>query len=945
MRPLTIRRPRGELARPEPGDEFVSAADFAELRAQLQEALETIEAIRAGDVDALVIGPPGEERLYTLTSADRTYRLLVDGMNEGAATVSSSGVILYANARLGDMVGRVPTRLVGTDALELARGADRAALARLLDSGGDDRATADLELATADGGRLPVLVSVSRVDLDGTLVRVVVATDVAGVREAEREVIEAHHNLQRSEALLRETQAVAHVGGWELDVLDDRLRWTDETYRIHETSPAEYTPTVPSAIGFYAPESIPRISAAVRDAIEHGTPYDLELELITARGRRIWVRATCTATVDAQGRTTKLAGAFQDISERRAADAALRESEERFRSVVEGSPDAMVLTGLDDLRIRDVNPAGCALLGCPDDELIGKHISEVVPPADQAAQAGRVDALRAGRFMRTEVRMLRPHGAPFDAEIAHVVLADGRILSTIRDISDRKRAEAERTHLLAAIEHAPDPLMLVGLDGRIVYANHALEEVSGHARVALTGSLPAIFGGPGHTSLPPEVWQGILAGRPWTGEIPALRSDGGTFTLEWTIAPVSDEAGTALGYIASARDRSVEKALQAQLAQSQRLEAVGELAGGIAHDFNNLLTAIRGYAQLIQRGLGADDPARADVEQVIDAADRAAALTRGLLAFSRRQVLAPRVLDPAEVVEGIAPLLRQLLGAHIELSTAVTPGGGHVRVDPSQLEQVIVNLAVNARDAMPEGGQLMVELRDVELDAAYVATHPEATVGPHVLLAVSDTGIGMDAATQARIFEPFFTTKETGRGTGMGLATVYGIVKQSGGSIYVYSEPGHGTTFRVYFPRVAGRPGPAAAEPIAVRPSAAGSETILLVEDEAAVRGFARRTLEAQGYTVLEAGSGAEALALAAARAGIIDLLVTDVVMPGLQGHRLAEQLTVVRPGLRVLYVSGFTENSVIHHGVAAEGIAFLAKPFSADALGQAVRAALDRPA
>ena len=945
MRPAAGRRSRAELGRPAPGDEFVSAAEFAVLRAQLQEALETIDAIRAGDVDALVIGPPGEERLYTLTSADRTYRLLVDGMNEGAATVSSSGVILYGNARLGAMVGRAPAMLAGTDALELTRGADRATLARLLESGGDEPATADLELATADGGRLPVLVSVSCVDLDGARVRVVVATDISVVREAEREVMDAHQGLQRSEALLRETQAVAHVGGWELDVLDDRLRWTDETYVIHETSPAEYSPTVPSAIAFYAPESVPRISAAVRDAIEHGTPYDLELELITAKGRRIWVRATCTATVDALGRTTRLAGAVQDISERRAADAALRESEERFRTVVEGSPDAMFLTGLDDLRIRAVNPAACALLGCTADELIGKHISELVPPVDEATQARRADALRAGHLVRSEVRMLRPHGPPFDAEIAHVVLPDGRILTTVRDISDRKRAEAERTRLLAAIEHAPDPLLLVDPDGRIVYANRALEVVSGYERAELAGRLTQIFGGPGHTSLPAEVWQGILAGRPWAGEIPALRADGKTYTLEWTIAEVHDDAGAPLGFIASARDRSVEKALQAQLAQSQRLEAVGELAGGIAHDFNNLLTAIRGYAQLIQRGLGADDPARADAEQVIGAADRAAALTRGLLAFSRRQVLAPRIVDPAEVVDGIAPLLRQLLGAHIELSTAVTPGGGHVSVDPSQLEQVIVNLTVNARDAMPEGGQLMVELTDVELDAAYVATHPEATVGPHVQLAVSDTGIGMDSATQARIFEPFFTTKETGRGTGMGLATVYGIVKQSGGSIYVYSEPGHGTTFRVYFPRVAGTAAPAVAEPIEPRPSAAGSETMLLVEDDAAVRGFARRTLEAQGYEVLEAGSGAEALALADAHAGMIDLLVTDVVMPGLQGHRLAEQLRAARPGLRVLYVSGFTENSVIHRGVAAEGIAFLAKPFSAEALGRAVRAALDRPA
>jgi two-component system cell cycle sensor histidine kinase/response regulator CckA len=547
------------------------------------------------------------------------------------------------------------------------------------------------ELRCTDGAAIPVELSAKMLP-DGRFLHT--ARDIR-----ERKTVEAA--LRRTNELVNTTEATAHVGGWEVDVLHDTLFWTAETYHLHDTSPAEYSPNVATAIGFYAPESVPAITAAVQDAIERGTPYDLELELITATGRRISVRTTGAATIE-QGRTVKIGGAFQDITQR--------------------------------------------------------------------------------------------------------------------------------------------------------------------------------------------------------------------------------------------------KLLEDQLRQAQRLEAVGQLAGGIAHDFNNLLTAIRGYAELVRRNLPTgDEKNRADIDQVIGAADRAGGLIRQLLAFSRRQVLQPQVLDPAQVVDGLTPLLRRLLGEHVELTTPVAPDLGHIKVDPSQLEQVVVNLAVNAADAMPDGGKLTIELSNVELNAAYVAAHVEAVPGPYVLLAVSDTGTGMDAETRARAFEPFFTTKEVGKGTGMGLATVYGIVKQSGGSLYVYSEPGHGTTFRIYLPRVAQEPSGAVPEALATRPSSSGTEIILLVEDEPAVRSFARRTLEEQGYTVLEAAGGAEALAIAASHAGPIALLLTDVVMPGLQGHQLAEQLTTARPELRVLYISGFTENSVIHHGVPDHGVAFLAKPFGADALAGAVRAALDR--
>ncbi len=418
------------------------------------------------------------------------------------------------------------------------------------------------------------------------------------------------------------------------------------------------------------------------------------------------------------------------------------------------------------------------------------------------------------------------------------------------------------------------------------------------------------------------------------------RKDGSTYPVEVRLRYVASEEPPV--FVTIAQDITERRALESQLLQAQKMEAIGQLAGGIAHDFNNVLTAIRGYAEFARRGLEEDASRRNDLDEVVANTDRAALLVRQLLAFGRRQMLSPRVIDPVVVVEGVASLLRRLLGEHIELTTHAAHRSAQVKADPSQLEQVIVNLAVNARDAMPDGGRLTIELTDVELGPGYPATHLDAIPGPYVLLTVSDTGVGMDAETRAHMFEPFFTTKEPGKGTGMGLATVYGIVKQSGGFIYVYSEPGRGSTFKIYLPRVMEEPAVMLADAAAARPSLSGAETILLVEDDPAVRGLARRTLEEQGYTVLEAAGGAEALAIAASHVGPIALLVTDVVMPGLQGHQLAEQLTAARPDLRVLYVSGFTENSVIHHGVPEQGVAFLSKPFSADALGGAVRRVLD---
>jgi two-component system, cell cycle sensor histidine kinase and response regulator CckA len=436
------------------------------------------------------------------------------------------------------------------------------------------------------------------------------------------------------------------------------------------------------------------------------------------------------------------------------------------------------------------------------------------------------------------------------------------------------------------------------------------------------------------------VERAVKSGEPWHMDLEIVRPDGAHGWVVSNGIAEPDETGAPIRIHGTMQDVTEQRRLEALLRQAQRLEAVGQLAGGIAHDFNNILTAVRGYTELVRDELDPADPHAADLDHALSAAERAAELVRQLLAFSRRQVLQPRVLDPAEVVDELVPLLRRLLGEGVELTAEAAPDLGRILVDPGQLGQVIINLAVNGRDAMPRGGMLKIEAMNAELDAAYAATHPDATPGNHVVIAVSDSGHGMDAQTQARAFEPFFTTKGPDKGTGMGLATVYGIVRQSGGSIYLYSEPGRGTTFKLYFPRTYERSEVSADLRTEGASRRANTETILLVEDDAEVRGYARRVLETAGFTVLEAATGPDAIGLA--QSATVNLLLTDAVLPGMHGAELAERLVAERPGLRVLYVSGFTENSVIQHGVVAAGVHFLPKPYHAEDLVAGARDALD---
>ena len=405
--------------------------------------------------------------------------------------------------------------------------------------------------------------------------------------------------------------------------------------------------------------------------------------------------------------------------------------------------------------------------------------------------------------------------------------------------------------------------------------------------------------------------------------------------------PLRHPDGTVQGSVVALRDITERRQLEKQLFLAQKLEAVGRLTGGIAHDFNNLLGVVTGFSDLVLERLEPGSALRPRIEQIKKAGERGISLTRQLLAFGRQQVLEPRVLCLNDIVGDTTKMLQQLLGEDIEITTLLAADLGSVKADPSQLEQVLMNLAVNARDAMPTGGKLTIETGNVFLDDAYVQRHVVAQAGPYVLLAVSDTGVGMDPETQARIFEPFFTTKEKGKGTGLGLSTVYGIVKQSGGYIWVYSELEKGTAFKVYLPSI-GKAAEEVRAKLARATAPGGSETILLLEDEASLRELIQEWLAEMGYKVLEAKGGAEALEISKSHTGPIHLLLTDVVMPGMSGRELAERLAPARHEMKVLFISGYTNNAIVHHGVLKAGVAFLQKPFTRDVLAQKIRETLD---
>lgn len=513
------------------------------------------------------------------------------------------------------------------------------------------------------------------------------------------------------------------------------------------------------------------------------------------------------------------------------------------------------------------------------------------------------------------------------------------------EINQHKRVDEERRQLSAAIEQTAESIVITDTQGTILYVNPAFEHITGYRRAEVVGQTPQILqNDQQNPAVYFELWSTIKAGGVWKGRLNNKKKDGSACTLDCTISPVRDKNGVIVNYVQVERDITRELQLEEQYRQAQKMEAIGRLAGGVAHDFNNLLTVINGFTEIIQTQLAPDHPVQEHISTILYSTRNATDLIRQLLAFSRQQVMAPKILSPNTIIANLDKMLGRLMGEDIVLKTHLAPSIWPIKVDPTQVEQVIFNLAVNALDAMPEGGQLTLETAKVLLDEGYSADHLGVQPGEYVLLAVSDTGTGMSEEVQAHIFEPFFTTKEAGKGTGLGLATVFGIVQQHGGYIRVYSELEHGTTFKIYWPRAKEA---LAATPEQSRHRAAdlprGTETILLVEDEPKVKDLADRLLCRQGYTVLTAANGEEAIQLAKEYSAQIHLLLTDVVMPGINGKALADQFKRIRPQIKTLFSSGYADKAILHQGLLEADVDFIQKPYSMLELSQKVRSVLDR--
>ncbi len=637
---------------------------------------------------------------------------------------------------------------------------------------------------------------------------------------------------------------------------------------------------------------------------------------------------------------------FEPEREKAAGNFRQSDDERQYRSIFENALEG-IFRSTPDGRFLIANPSLANMLGYSSPEEILAEIRQIahelfVNPEERKQflrQLRDYDKVRGFEFESRRKDggriWLSIYSQAFRDSCERLIYYEGYV----EDITERRRMDESLRRTLAwqeaLFQGSRDAILISDQDAKIVSANSAASILTGYANEELLKMKASDLQEEANIPQLDALHKRILEGEDIGGEAMITTKEGRNIAVEFGHRRVMI---SGVPYVHSiARDVSARKHLEAQLLQAQKMEAIGALAGGVAHDFNNMLSVIKGYTELLMDDIGPDDPKRQDLEQIEKASQRAASLTSQLLAFSRKQMLQPEILNLNAAISDMSIMLRRLIGEDIELISIAAPDLGLIHADPGQIQQIVMNMSVNARDAMPRGGKLILETANVDLDSRYIREHPMMEKGPYVMLAISDNGTGMDVATKARIFEPFFTTKEKGKGTGLGLSTVYGIVKQSNGFIWVYSEPGKGTAFKVYFPRVKGEILKPENE-VESRPDSPGTETVLLVEDENSVRALAERILTERGYTVLQACDGIEALKIAREYGGAIDLVVTDVVMPGISGKTLVSRLESERPGIKSLYISGYADNAIVDHGILDSNIAFLQKPFTVQGLAQKVR-------
>ena len=936
--------------------DFVDPVDRAAVGASIEELVRTDTT--PAPFRCRVVRPDGRRRWVETTAA-------VDA-DEGLVFVVLRDVTRHEDTeldRLGPLLEHSPLGMVimavdgtlrrvnRTLAEMLARSEDDLAGRVIFDLAADPESESDLRMALTPGSRPGFQLETRLSRPDGrAVIALVSATLVSNARREPlhyicqvldlTERVGAQAALEVNQGKLAEAQQIARLGSWEWEIATDEVTWSDELYRIYGVRPDGFTGSYGSNLDRVHADDRARVARVIETAVAERRPWSLDYRIVRPDGELRMIHARGEVVSDDRGRPVVVQGTCQDVTESRRVEDALRAAEQLFRRAFDDAPIGMALIDLEGRWLR-LNRSICAMLGRSEQDLRSTRLTDLNHPDDRRLDRPLIKDLLRGRrrSFSLEKRYVHADGRLIHT-LVHVSLMHGEgeqplyFLYQLVDVTERRRAEAEQRaaqeRTQAIIDNSPALVIVKDLEQRYLLVNRRWEEVFGRRGEDVLGRVADDVLGrrsPRTDDLDREV---IATGevRERTSNVPGAGADGEGMTFLVVKFPLRDADGQTYAVCSIATDitdrqRSAEERaqLEARLAQAQRLESVGQLAGGVAHDFNNLLSVILTCVGFAQRELPEDHPVREDVDEIGRAADRAAALTRQLLMFSRREVVRPQVVDPGALARGLERLLDRTLSERVALRISIGPAVARVLIDPAQLEQVLVNLAVNARDAMPRGGTLSIA----------VGNAPGG-----VRITVADDGVGMEPEVLERALEPFFTTKEAGQGTGLGLATVHGVIVEADGTIDIESELGRGTTVTIFLPEST-EALTVHEEPATAGPRAANGATVLVVEDQDPVRRQACRILEAHGYAVRDAPSADEALAAWEP----IDVLVTDVVMPGMSGQQLAEEARARIPGLRVVFMSGHTDDMLVRDGARQRDIAFVQKPFTRESLLRAVEQAL----